>query len=267
MPSRSSSSRSERSSCFVVVSSRNAANISVEPAIVLLHGNRGRRLPTAAQSHQQRRFAASSSSASVVSAALAPAGASRARRRAPRRSRPRAARRAPATGPGRGARRTGASAPASAAAARGPARTPPAHSAGPTRALDSRNRSRDRLIPAQSSAVTPWPGRLSGRSTRTCRMGRCSVPARLRSTSSKPRPSRWSRIGCEQRVDRHRERKKNVGELPHIAQSARTGAPGTARETTAVSAGSQVETRSRVPRFRACRGTRPSGRRRRAEAR
>src|SRR3954467_4600816 len=33
MPSRSSSSRSERSSCFAVVSSRNAANISVEPAI------------------------------------------------------------------------------------------------------------------------------------------------------------------------------------------------------------------------------------------
>src|SRR5262245_35165607 len=36
MPSRSSSSRSERSSCLVVVSSRNAANISVEPAIVVL---------------------------------------------------------------------------------------------------------------------------------------------------------------------------------------------------------------------------------------
>src|SRR5215213_9385869 len=33
MPSRRSSSRSERSSCFAVVSSRNAANISVEPAI------------------------------------------------------------------------------------------------------------------------------------------------------------------------------------------------------------------------------------------
>ena len=32
----------------------------------------------------------------------------------------------------------------------------------------------------------------------------------------------------EQRVNRHRERKKNVGELPHIAQSARRGAPGTA---------------------------------------
>src|SRR5919112_5511243 len=39
MPSRSSSSRSERSSCLVVVSSRNAANISVDPAIgVLLLG-------------------------------------------------------------------------------------------------------------------------------------------------------------------------------------------------------------------------------------
>src|SRR3954469_24402499 len=33
MPSRSSSRRSERSSWFAVVSSRNAANISVEPAI------------------------------------------------------------------------------------------------------------------------------------------------------------------------------------------------------------------------------------------
>src|SRR5687767_3621735 len=33
MPSRSSSRRSERSSCFVVVSSRNAANISAEPAM------------------------------------------------------------------------------------------------------------------------------------------------------------------------------------------------------------------------------------------
>jgi hypothetical protein len=32
----------------------------------------------------------------------------------------------------------------------------------------------------------------------------------------------------EQRVNRHRKRKKNVGELPHIAQSAQTGAPGTA---------------------------------------
>src|SRR5437867_746879 len=33
MPSRSNSSRSERSSCFAVVSSRKAANISVEPAM------------------------------------------------------------------------------------------------------------------------------------------------------------------------------------------------------------------------------------------
>src|SRR5215210_1662984 len=44
MPSRRSSRRSERSSCFVVVSSRNAANISVEPAMHSLHGRRATRL-------------------------------------------------------------------------------------------------------------------------------------------------------------------------------------------------------------------------------
>src|SRR5215212_11500093 len=66
MPSRSSSRRSERSSCFVVVSSRNAANISVEPAIHSPHGGRSARpysvgrnlppLPTAFPKHLDVRY-------------------------------------------------------------------------------------------------------------------------------------------------------------------------------------------------------------------
>ena len=227
MPSRSSSRRSERSSCLAVVSSRNAANISVEPAIVLLQGIGAPLLSHGGPVHQQRRFTDRVEGDSHLGALLRPerdvgvvgTATISTTRRPPR----------PAPAPAPGGRRTGASAPASAAVARGPARTPRGRSAVPTIALDSRNRSRDRLIPAQSSAVTPWPGRLSGRSTRTCRMGRCNVPVRLQIDQLESETVEMGANREEQRINRHRKLKKNVGELPHIGQLARTGAPGTAR--------------------------------------
>ena len=130
----------------------------------------------------------------MISSSLVASAASHARHRVRRRSRPAGARRAHAA-------RTRARRPMKRRQCSGhrsgrsiPGEETSSTYRGPTIALDSRKRSSDRLIPAQSAAVTPWPGWLSGRSTRTCRMGRPRVPARRRSTSSNPRPAIWSRI-------------------------------------------------------------------------
>ena len=112
MPSRSRSRRSERSSCFAVVSSRNAANISVEPAMRITPVASAR---VDVASVDPRLISAARTTTSVASldrrrartrdlaAPSLGAGASRARRPAPPRSRPR--RRPPSAGDRTRARR------------------------------------------------------------------------------------------------------------------------------------------------------------------